>query len=306
LIASADASKYAAVKGGAARIVFVTGKGGTGKSFLARALARAASARAMAVALVHARPPALAGIASGGHASSNGRSLPFRQIELDEREALESFLTRILRLGFVARRLLDSRTFSAVAAAAPGVSDLVRLLGITALSRPEHGLDLIVVDAPATGHSLPLLTAPRRILELAPMGPVAREARIAQAIVENPARFVPVIMTTPEELAVTETLALHEDIARAGVAAARVVVNGMWPAHLQAPEADWLLSSAASADAALHWKRHRRQVELIDMLEARVGACPRLPFAFHEGETSPAAVAAVLDLLVPDGGARRP
>jgi len=300
------------VKPGPARILFVTGKGGTGKSFLSRALARAAALRGMATALVHTRPetasPAGAVPSAGNAPAGNGsaRAVPYQEVELDEREALETFLVRILRLGFVARRLLDSRTFSAVAAAAPGVSDLVRLLGITALSRTEKGLELVVVDAPATGHSLPLLTSPWRILELTPLGPVAREARMAQAILDNPGRFVPVILTTPEELAVTETLSLVEQLRRAGIAPARVVVNGLWPVHLQARDADWLLASNASTDALLHWKRARRQGELVDILEARVGPCPGLPFAFTEGEVASAEIGALLsDLLGETPRARR-
>ena len=301
-------AKGAAVESGAARILFVTGKGGTGKSFLSRSLARAAAGRGLAVALVRMDDgdgqPALgaaAAAASTGSASrastarpDGARPLPYTEIALDEREALESFLVRILRLGFVARRLLDSRTFSAVAAAAPGVSDLVRLLGITALARPAGKLDVIVVDAPATGHSVPLLTAPARVLELAPLGPVAREARMAHAIVGNPSRFTPIIVTTPEELAVTEALALHEQLVRAAITTPRVVVNGVWPSHLEPRDADWLLSAAASTDAALHWKRLRRQLALIDVLQKQVGPCRTLPFAFQDGDAAPADVAAVL------------
>ncbi|MBI5505969.1 MAG: hypothetical protein HY899_14325 [Deltaproteobacteria bacterium] len=299
-----------------ARILFVSGKGGTGKSFVAEALAERAAARGLEVALVRVR--AAAGSAdpdSGGsehrteaarpataHASDGVTAQPatFHTTTLDERATLEKFLTRVLRLNFVARRLLDSRTFSAVAAAAPGLRDLVTLTAITALASPRRrrSFELIVVDAPASGHSVPLLTAPAQVLEIAPVGPVAREARAARELVADTQLFVPLIVTTPEELAINEALTLCEDLRCAGVAAPRVVVNGLWPGHLAAEHVDWLVGSRASSDALLHLKRRQRQLELIATLERRVGRCPTLPFTFKEDEVPRAAITALLDSVI--------
>lgn len=299
-----------------ARILFVSGKGGTGKSFVAEALAHQAAARGLEVALVRVRAaPGSGGEDGGGDRSvqsarrataHGGATQPatFHAITLDERATLEKFLTRVLRLGFVARRLLDSRTFSAVAAAAPGLRDLVTLTAITALASPRRrrSFELVVVDAPASGHSVPLLTAPRQVLEIAPVGPVAREARAARQLVGDTQLFLPLIVTTPEELAITEALSLCDDLLDAGVAAPRVVVNGLWPGHLAAEHVDWLLGSQASSDALLHLKRRQRQLELIAVLERRVGRCPTLPFTFKEDEVPRAAIAALLDTVI---GAQR-
>lgn len=294
---------------GPARILFVSGKGGTGKSFVAEALATEATSRGLRVALVRvhaaeatkAKTPESHGRATGPRVRREAAQVPaFREVTLDERAALEKFLTRVLVVGFVARRLLDSRTFSAVAAAAPGLRDLVTLTAITALAAPRRrrGLDLIVVDAPASGHSVPLLTAPQRVLEIAPVGPVAREARAARELVTDARRFVPLIVTIAEELAVTEALSLYEDMIDAGVPAPRIVVNSLWPLHLAAEHVDWLLASRASSDAILHHKRRRRQLELITSLEQRVGRCPALPFTFNEEEVPTTAIASLLDTVL--------
>jgi len=288
-----------------ARILFVTGKGGTGKSCVAAALAREALRRG--------RPSLLMRMPSSSHATGDegpaeedrtakrrrGVSEPEEKI-LDERRDLESFLTRVLGLAFIARRLQDSSTFSAVAAAAPGLRDLVALTAITTEARRRRGV--VVVDAPASGHSVPMLTAPSRVHDLAPFGPVAREAGAALAALADPRRFAAVLVTTPEELAVTEIRMLHDQVADAGVAACRVVVNGFWPAYVSKTDGDRIRRSKVSADAAMYIARHRRQLELVDALEKTVGHCPRIAFSFRrQGAEAPEQdIAAVLDRLDED------
>ena len=78
----------------------------------------------------------------------------------------------------------------------------------------------------------------------------------------------------------------------AGVAASRVVVNGIWPARVEPEDGDKV--AAASVDAALHWRRHCRHTALVTTLEAEVGACARVPFSFS---SRPDEDAAELDSL---------
>lgn len=264
-----------------ARILFVTGKGGTGKSSLAEALAAEAASRGMPALLI--RMPSWAGDAS--HPSPHRAVAPGVVTRtLDDTHDLEDFLVRVIGLGFVARRLLDSSTFSAVAAAAPGLRDLVALTAITTEASRRRGI--VVVDAPASGHSVPLLNAPARVQELAPVGPVAREARRACAAIADPRAFVAVLVATPEELAITEALQLRDDVIAAGVAAPQLVLNGLWPAHASDHDGEAIAASGLSSDAAAHWRRHRRQAALLHDLEDRVGACGRLGFAFGASEHS--------------------
>lgn len=282
----------------AARVLFVTGKGGSGKTTLARALARAAAERGLAVVSMRVASasdptPQAAGPlpASPPHDAT--------EIVLDERRCLEGLLTGLTGISVLSRRLMDSRTFSAVAAAAPGLRDLATLSAIVSQAeRHRRGRAAIVVDAPASGHSVPLLAAPGAVLGATPLGPVARVARRVEGIVTDPARFQPIVVTLAEELAATETLTLHRDLLRAGFARPRVVANALWPAHAGAPLGRWLETSGASLDALRHWKRSRRQAQILDALEAELGAVMRVPFSFAEGEISADAVATVLDSVV--------
>src|SRR5262249_58114374 len=74
--------------------------------------------------------------------------------------------------------------------------------------------DVIVVDAPASGHSLPLLAAPRTLGALAQLGPVADTLRTIGARLADPATTLVCLVTTPEELAVRETIELHRELVR--------------------------------------------------------------------------------------------
>lgn len=282
----------------AARVLFVTGKGGTGKSGIASALAHEAARQGRRVLLLGmagaSGPTAAATPASPG--DHHGGRLARKT--LDARRDLEAFLTRVLGLGLLARRLGESRTFSAVAAAAPGVADLVAFSSIAAEAQRRR--DLVVVDAPASGHSVPLLTAAARVLDLAPVGPVAREARRALAMMADRRTFAALLVTTPEELAVSEVVTLRDDVRGAGVACIHVVANGVWPAYVSDADGERIAAAAVSSDATTHWRRHQRQAGLVATLEARVGPCTRLGFSFRSGLPPAADIAALLELLEKD------
>jgi anion-transporting ArsA/GET3 family ATPase len=277
-----------------ARILFVTGKGGTGKSSVAEALAYEAASRRVPALLV--RMPAPFGAAD--------RPIPrgVAAKTLDEDRILEAFLTRVTGLGFVARRLLDSATFAAVAAAAPGLRDLVALTAITAESSRRRGI--VVVDAPASGHSVPLLAAPGRVQEIASRGPVAREAERARAAIADPRRFTALVVTTPEELAVVETESLRLELLATGVASLRIVANAVWPARAAAEDEDAIVASGLSADATRHIRRRRRQQSLLRDLEERTGACDRIGFVFASDRVLPRSdVAALYDAVAAQASA---
>ena len=110
---------------------------------------------------------------------------------------MEEFALRILRIRALARRLLESQTFRVVAAAAPGIEDFLTLVRIagwedarTGLQRRRHRFDLVLVDAPATGHSVPLLATPGSLLKMLPFGPLAGTAR-ELALAPERSRVVP-------------------------------------------------------------------------------------------------------------------
>lgn len=254
----------------------MTGKGGTGKSWLSTQLAKEGALRGLHTVRVQVAAP-------GDNAEASPRQSPdgYDDVVLDEREALSDFLHAVVPLGFVAARLLSSRTFTAVAAAAPGIRDLVALASIARLSSGKDPYDLVIVDAPASGHSVPLVTSPARVAELVSFGPLSTLVEDLGDLVRNPERFVVLVVTSPEELAVVEAVELSAALDKAGVRKPEIVVNAVWPQHLDPVCARWLKRSQTSKDALVHLERQEREYAMVRKLEAQVG--PTLKIEQHFG-----------------------
>jgi len=260
-----------------ARVLYVTGKGGAGKSTVAIELGREAARRGLATAIVDLRESA--GSETGGAPALGPR---LEQVVLDPQKALHHLVTRLLRFRFLSKRLLDSRTFAAVAAAAPGVKDLVYLSYLCDLSagRTGHRLDLVIVNGVASGHTSVLLGAPRRIVEMVPVGPAAHVARDVADVLHDAARFRAAVVAMPEELAVVETADLHAKLAELGIAVTPTVVNGVYPSCCNEDVERWLESNPGSSDGRLYLARRRRQLALAGRVASPAGLPVVLPYRF--------------------------
>src|SRR6185437_2862078 len=145
------------------------------------------------------------------------------------------------------RVLASSSTFQYFAAAAPGAKELVSMVKIWDLTQGKRkrgrSYDLVVLDAPATGHALGLLDSPRTFGAIARVGPIAGQADRLGKLLEDPARSSYIAVSHPTEMAITETLELqqrlHEQLARDLDA---VIVNGVLPQRFSAPELQRLAS----------------------------------------------------------------
>ena len=182
---------------------------------------------------------------------------------LDDRAALGRLLARIVGLRFLSDRLLDSRTFTAVAAAAPGVREFVTVSFIEEIAARDR-YRWLVVDGPATGHTMSLLAAPARLAKLAPLGPAARLARSASELVTDPRRFVVVFVAAPEELAAREAVDGMAQLRALGISPRGVIVNGVYPEVTTRPEAVWLEAHSSNPDVRLYLAERARQLEVVE------------------------------------------
>ncbi len=147
-----------------------------------------------------------------------------------------------------ARLLAASSTFHYFAAAAPGAKELVSMMKVRELcegqargkgarSEAQRGerndgrpYDLVILDAPATGHALAMLRSPQTFAAIVRAGPLAEQAQRVRELLENPARSGYVAVTHASEMAVTETLELEEGLRRClDRDLDAVVVNGTVP-----------------------------------------------------------------------------
>jgi len=277
----------------AQRLVVVTGKGGVGKSAVTAALARAAAAagrRVLAVEVGRGRLGALLGEPLGPEPRVLGPRLAAAAVEPET--ALAGFVLSVLRLRMLARRLLESTSFQVLAAAAPGLSEFLVLHRLSAWLDARRGgrfvYDLVLVDAPASGHSLPLLAAPTALGALARFGPVGESLRTIGRRLADPTVTLVCLVTTPEELAVRETIDLHRELAeRLRLPLAPPIVNALPARRFGAADSAALARLEASAPthpylaaARFELLRRREAAAQVAALRRAIGAPVRLPFLY--------------------------
>ncbi len=185
----------------------------------------------------------------------------FEVLRLTTRESLDQYLKIYLKLPLGPSRLGPlAKIFDYVSAAAPGVRELL-IIGKIGWEVRNGGWDEIIVDAPATGHVVELLTAPQSMAELVPSGPLAQQTGWLTEVLSAESTGV-VLVTLPEELPVTETgellarLRTESDTAVSLLVVNRAPVEVAGPGLTEASELRTRASPAAGV-AELACARHR-------------------------------------------------
>jgi anion-transporting ArsA/GET3 family ATPase len=228
------------------KLLVVTGKGGTGKTTIAAAIGMLAASRGQRTIVVEVgeenRLPSLFGIAAPRPGVPTQLQERLSSISIDPDRALLEWL-QVLGGRVPGRVLASSGTFQYFAAAAPGAKELVTMVKIWQLTRGEGrrerggGYDLVVLDAPATGHALGMLGSPRTFGAIARVGPIAGQTRQLQELLESPSRSAYLAVALGTEMAVTEALELQDGLrTRLGRGLEAVVVNALVPRRFSAAE----------------------------------------------------------------------
>jgi anion-transporting ArsA/GET3 family ATPase len=210
------------------RLIFVTGKGGVGKTTVAAGLARALANDGKSVLLC-----------SVDERDDLARSfgvdrLKFSPTKVDDRlqlmamdteASLRQYLKIFLRLPIVGRIGPIAAAFDFVATAAPGVKEILTIGKLCYEVRENH-FDCVVVDAPSTGHVVGYLAAPQALNQLVRVGLIRSQTGWMLRILSDEAQTGVVVVTTAEEMPVSETIQLVEAIQRETTThMAAVVVN---------------------------------------------------------------------------------
>jgi anion-transporting ArsA/GET3 family ATPase len=300
------------------RLVVVTGKGGTGKSTVAAALAvlGVRAGKRVLVAEVNAteRVAPLLGAPPAGTAIREARPGLFT-VNVTPPAALREYGLQVVRFQAIYDAVFENRLVRHFLRVVPGLGELVTLGKILHEARAEERgrprWDQVIVDAPATGHAVQLLRVPGAMLGMVPPGPLRADAQWMQAWLLDPARTAALLVTLPEEMPVTEAIELEAQLRlKVGLETAAVLVNAM-PAPRFTPEQAARLAPLCAAPepvgpAARAARLHAVRTAAAQLELARLRAALARPTALLPLLTTPgwgaAEVERIADALGAGGG----
>ena len=151
------------------------------------------------------------------------------------------FLQKVLRMPMLVRAALRSRALRRFLDAVPSFHEMglfQHMLGYmqqrNARGEPAH--EVVIIDMPATGHTLALTRLPEILLKLIPGGPMTKELRAGLSYVNDPEQSAAWVVTLPEVLPVSEALELIEGLQETTTPIGGVILNRFPADHFSASE----------------------------------------------------------------------
>jgi anion-transporting ArsA/GET3 family ATPase len=283
------------------RLIFITGKGGVGKTTVSVALGLRAAAEGKRTIVCE--------VSSQENASRifEHTQVGFHEVEMEENlwsisidpdESMREYVLLQLKVRAMRDMLFRSRIFNYLAAATPGLKELVTIGKIWELAQLDRKVksgrkyDLVIVDAPATGHGIGFLQTPRTFAAIARVGPIHSQAQQLDRLITDQKHTGTAIVALPEEMPVNETAALEHDLREeVGVAVDRVYMNGLYPERFSNDETERLaelagggddsLRAAARAAVSEHGRAKSQRAQLARLRRRVEAPVKTLPFLFE-------------------------
>ncbi|MDM8536685.1 ArsA family ATPase [Desulfobacterales bacterium HSG17] len=220
------------------RQIFITGKGGVGKTTICAALGMAAAKLGKKVLIVEV-----------GDADNIGplfvdRTLPETPLSIQNnmwgvrvnpRMVMNEYIETHIASRFISNRITRSALFDHLAAATPGLKEVMTLGQIWRWEQHTTDddappFDLIIVDSPATGHGLSLLRVPETVIQMIGVGPVAKQTQVVLDILRDPTKVAIAQVTLAEELPINEAIEFENAaLTELHMAHETIFVNSVYP-----------------------------------------------------------------------------
>jgi hypothetical protein len=288
------------------RLLIVTGKGGVGKTTLSAALALASARRGLRTLVCEVntkeRVTQLLGRPEVG-AEIGSLEENLWAVDVRPAEALREYALMILKFESIYNAVFGNRLVGYFLRFIPSISEIVmlgKMLYHLKEKRPDGSwrFDRIIIDAPATGHAITLLSVPQVIIDTVPPGPLANDATWMRDLLIDPKVTGTVLVSLPEDLPVNETLELHAALtSKVKLTTAATVLNGFIAPRFTDAERATLQGEIAEV-ARVHELRAALSAEAERRLSALPGALVRVP-RVYQPTFARQAVEAVANVMAP-------
>lgn len=293
------------------KLVFVTGKGGVGKSVVSALLALLARDMGKSPVLFECDAPRRPSPFPGGKAITDElrEVVPgILAVNQDSEEAVRAYAHASLPSKALADLLFQNRVSRLFLRASPSVNEMALIGRVVQLAEDRKDKGPVIVDLHATGHALAMLRAPEGIMRVLRAGPVYERAKKVREFVMDKTRTGMVTVALPEELPVTELLEFLDELNIIGAPLGPVVANGVFaePRPHVPDEMLTVLSQNGALESFAHdvkflraWanRAQREAQRLAEGAVARGAECVALPYIsdLSPDETQAGRLAAELD-----------
>lgn len=214
-------------------LTILLGKGGVGRSTVASALGLLSSKGGAKTAIVEVSQTSSISSMFGKPPPSSGIPLLIAPnlwtIRVTWWDALREYALQKLYFNTAFRLVFENPFVKRLLPAIPGLPEIViigKVVYMATEGEPHIGrLDCVILDGPATGHGIPLLSAPFVISEAVYSGPLKSDANRLGSFLSDKRKTSVHIVTTPEEMPITEAIELIERTQPMGYSLGPVVVN---------------------------------------------------------------------------------
>ncbi len=217
------------------KLIVVTGKGGVGKTAVSLALSYLNAA--------HGRKPvytALKDIDKGSYFFGYKSGINEKEqiiddgisaVSIEPNTALKEYIhENFVTLYPLYAAILKSKTLQTFFEAAPGLKELITIGKVWHLGNRRAGrnYDQVIFDAPSTGHAIPILNLPSKVLHMVRGGALREHIEWVESFLKDPEKTAVVVVATPEEMVVRETIELIKSVEEMGIKVLFTVVNNVY------------------------------------------------------------------------------